>query len=110
MKGKQIIDIEQLQTGFDRGFRAMDELRASHLDDTLKLQSAKNQVYAREYDTLAKKYGELHPRVIEMKAKIEVSDLQLKHILIERKTAATAGSTDDKTNVEQPRPDKTKSS
>ena len=93
MKIDKGITLEQLSTGLERGIQSLDELRFMRLSDALRLQGAQNQVQAREYERLGRKYGKDHPRTLNAAAKIELGKEHIQAMSIVH------------TTVSAPRPD-----
>lgn len=89
MEMKNRVSIDEVAKGFDRGIEALDEIRAMQLGERMRVQSAKDHVYAREHDRLERKYGKDHPRTTAMAEKMQINRDHIQGISIIHTAAAT---------------------
>lgn len=89
MDMKNRVSIDEVAKGFDRSIEALDEIRAMQLGERMRVQSAKDHVYAREHDRLERKYGKDHPRTTAMAEKMQINRDHIQGISVVHTTAAT---------------------
>lgn len=89
MDAKQKITVEQAAAGFDQGVAVLDQLRAIQIAESLRLESAKGSVYARENTRLLRKYGKDHPRTTEIASRIKANEEYKTAIVLEYTNAST---------------------
>lgn len=89
MKRIDDINFEDLGNLTDRGTAAADKARAAQLAGNLQLESAKGNVYDREFARLERKYGKEHPRTTQMASRIEMNRDHRQAITMEYVAAST---------------------
>ncbi len=89
MEARQKITVEQAASELDRSMESLDELRAAHLGESLKVEGAKGNVYVREHARLLGKYGKGHPRTLDIEARMKANQMYQAAIVTEYHNAST---------------------
>ncbi len=89
MEARQKITVEQAASELDRSMESLDEFRAAHLGESLKVEGAKGNVYVREHARLLGKYGKGHPRTLDIEARMKANKLYQAAIVTEYHNAST---------------------
>ena len=89
MARAKTLNLKNVESNIERGIEAADAERAKSLEHLQLVRSAKNKSLNREHDRLSAKYGERHPRVVALKARIKLNDGLLNNLSAEIDRAKT---------------------
>jgi hypothetical protein len=89
MARAKTLNLKNVESNIERGIETADAERAKALEHLQLVRSAKTKSLNREHDRLSAKYGDKHPRVVALKARIKLNDGLLNNLSTEIDRAKT---------------------